>query len=59
MLTVPRHNIVDAHANKSGVIDLLNFKPRTPGLIGKEDAKDERDTLVAKHKTWKQCTNHR
>ena len=51
---VPHHNIVDAHANKAGVIDL--FKPHTTDLIviGQENAKDEQDTVVAKHNTWRQ-----
>ena len=47
LLLVPHHNIVDAHAKKSGVIDL--FKLHILGLIGQEDAKDDQDTLVAKH----------
>ena len=54
---VPTFNIIDAHANKSGVIDL--FKPHILGLIGQEDAKDEQDSLVAKHNAWTQGTNHR
>ena len=54
LLLVTRHNIVDAHSNKSGDIDLL--KPHTLGLIGQED---EQDTPVAKHYTWTQWNNHR
>ena len=54
LLSVTRHNIVDAHSKKSGDIDLL--KPHTLGFIGQED---EQDTLVAKHHTWTQWNNHR
>ena len=57
MFLIPLQNIVDAHANKSGAIDL--FKPHTPGFIDQKDAKDEQDTLVAKHNPWTQLTNHR
>ena len=49
LLLVTRHNIVDAHSNKSGDIDLL--KPHTLDLIGQEY---EQDTPVAKHHTWTQ-----
>ena len=49
LLLVTCHNIVDAHSNKSGDIDLL--KPHILGHIGQED---EQDTPVAKHHTWTQ-----
>ena len=42
--------VVDANANKPGIIDL--FKSHSLGLIGLEDAKD--DTLATKHNAWTQ-----
>ena len=36
---VPGHKVVDANANKPGIIDL--FKSHSLGLIGLEDAKDD------------------
>ena len=32
----------------------LLFQPHPPELIGQEDAKDQHDTLAAKHNTWTQ-----
>ena len=49
---VPSHKVVDANANKPGIIDL--FKSHSLGLIGLEDAKDDQDTLATKHNAWTQ-----
>ena len=46
MVLVPSHKIVDANANKPGIIDL--FKSHSLGLIGLEDAKDDQDILATK-----------
>ena len=43
MVLVPSHKIVDANANKPGIIDL--FKSHSLGLIGLEDAKDDQDQV--------------
>ena len=57
MVLVPSHKVVDANANKPGIIDL--FKSHSLGLIGLEDAKDDQDTLATKHNAWTQWTRTR
>ena len=49
------HNVVNAHAHKSGIIDLLQLDAAC--LVCQKDAKDQQDSLVSKQHPWRSERN--